>query len=287
MLVMPSLADLEVSVSPRDEPLCYPGSSPGHSFLWFDSWVYQVTSTPRSGLDDWRLALDGGPLGSTSPRVRAPADRRGERLAAVLRAAGVAGLTERYPVLAYGSNAAPAQLLDKFGWLEPRQRVVPVTIGQLEGFALAHSAHVSNPGYLPYVLVDGGAGAALEVRVLWLDGRQLAALNETEPNYTLMPVNAAAYPLTLESGEAVPRYSAYRGSRGALRWPGEAGPAPAATQQDTHGRLARSVWFAGLVGRVDVPAQVQLLRQDKSLRDRVRDELAARGMAVADGWIES
>ena len=79
---------------------------------------------------------------------------------------------------------APAQLLDKFGRLDPRDRVIPVTIGRVEGFALAHSAHVSNPGYLPYVLVHGWRrGRRLEVRVLWLDDTQLAALNETEPNY--------------------------------------------------------------------------------------------------------
>jgi hypothetical protein len=189
-------------------------------------------------------------------------------------------------VLAYGSNAAPAQLLDKFGRLEPRERVLPVTTGHVEGFALAHSAHISNPGYLPYVLVDGGAGAVLEVRVLWLDEAQLAALNETEPNYTLVPVNGARYPLTLESGVPVPRYSAYRGKWGALHLPAQHGPVRAGSQQDVHAELAGQGWFAELFSRVSVQEQVDLLRADKALRDRVRDELGARGMAVMDGWID-
>jgi hypothetical protein len=51
-------------------------------------------------------------------------------------------------------------------------------------------------------------------------------------------------------------------------------------------QLVRCRWFAELLDGVAVPEQVELLRADKALRDRVRDELAARGMAVADGWIE-
>ncbi|MET0966017.1 MAG: hypothetical protein ABWZ02_06450 [Nakamurella sp.] len=274
---MPSIAELDVPPSPRDDPLSYPGMVPPHSYLWADSWMYQLAWQPEIELCEWRLAVDGGPLGDCVQ----PADRLDD----ARRTPRGAQVTQRYPVLAFGSNAAPAQLLDKFDWLAPRHRVVPVTVGQLDGFSLAHSAHVSNPGYLPYVLVHAGAGATLEVRVLWLDDTQLAALNETEPNYRLVPVNGERYLLTLESGATVPRYSAYRGSWGALRWPAEQLPAAARAQAAMHAELARCDWFADLLGRVGVSEQVELLRADKALRDRVRDELAARGMAVADGWI--
>jgi len=277
MLGMPRIAELAFSMSPRQDPLSYPGTAPAHSYLWVDSWMYQLTSQPAMELGEWRLVVDGGPLGGIDPV---------DRLDAALRTAGVAAVAERYPVLAYGSNAAPPQLLDKFGWLAPRDRVVPVTIGRVDGFALAHSAHVSNPGYLPFVLVHSGAGAELTVRVLWLDDTQLAALNETEPNYTLVPVNGAAYRLTLESDVAVPRYSAYRGNWGALRWSARDDPAAAGAQAAVHAELARCEWFAELVGRGAIPEQVELLRADKMLRDRVRDELAARGMSVADGWTD-
>jgi len=283
MLGMPSIAELDVPTSPRDDPLSYPGTVPPHSYLWLDSWMYQLTAQPRIELGQSRVLVDGGPLAESDLSGDGP----GQPLDATLRIASVAGVDERYPVLAYGSNAAPAQLLDKFGWLDPRDRVVPVTVGRVEGFVLAHSAHISNPGYLPFVLVHGGAGEAIDVRVLWLDDTQLAALNETEPNYTLLPVNGAAYPLTLESGVTVPRYSAYRGNWGALSWLGQDGPAAASSQEVVHTELARCEWFAELIGGVAVPAQVEKLRADKVLRDRVRDELAARGMAMADGWIEN
>ena len=102
-----------------------------------------------------------------------------------------------------------------------------------------------------------------------------------------MPVNGARYRLTLESGVTVPRYSAYRGSWGALRWPGAAGSGSRRRRRrqctpSWPGASGSPSWSAGST----VPEQVELLRADKVLRDRVRDELAARGMAVADGWIE-
>lgn len=187
-------------------------------------------------------------------------------------------LHDRHAVVAFGSNAAPAQLTAKFG---PAGGPVAVTHARLHGFALGHSPHVSIPGYVPWVLVDD-PGSQVDAAVLWLDDRQRAVLNATEPNYHLWPVDRRRYPL-VAPGSAV-AYAAYRGRWGALRWPGEERPALATTQDVVFERLGTFSWFRELVGDGGLARVQRRLAADAALRDRVRDEFVARGWAVADGW---
>jgi hypothetical protein len=271
---MPSIADLRLPPSPRENPLSYPGRTLGTSYLWLDNWIYRLAPAPGRRLGDWVTGVDGGPL----------AELTGVGLNRALAEAGVPALDVRYPVLAFGSNAAPAQLLDKFKSIDPSERVIPVTRGSVMGFALSHSPHVSNPGYIPYVVVDSGPAAPLPVHVLWLDETQLRVMNRTEPNYRLVNAPAERYPLTLESGETVAGYSLYRGNWGALRWPAERGAAPAGSQEEIFARMSRTQWFRELAGGGDTGAQQLRLGADKVLRDRVRAELADRNQRLPDGW---
>lgn len=280
--VMPSLLDLDLLPSPLVDPLSYPGAALLHSFLWLDSWVYRVEPWIAAGRPPglsrgWRIEIDGGPLAFRGA---------GERLEDALHGAGATPMAGRHPVLAFGSNASPAQLLTKFAALSPARRVVPVLHGSVTGLMLGHSPHVSIPGYVPYVIVDGGTDAVLDAFVLWLDPVQRAALDRTEPNYRLVPMAAGRYPLRVEALQAVGWYSAYRGKWGALRWPGEAGPAPAGTQQEVFERLARQPWFAGKLGPGDVRSWMTRLAADPDLREWVRGSLLANGMVAGDGWRE-
>jgi hypothetical protein len=271
---MPSIADLALPPSPREDPLNYPGRTLDFSFLWLDCWVYRLGPKPGRRLGDWHTVIDGGPL----------AELPTAGLHRALELVGVPALDVRYPVLAFGSNAAPAQLQDKFASIDARERVIPVTRGSVRGFGLSHSAHISNPGYVPYVVVDNGHAAALGVFVLWLDESQLHVMNQTEPNYRLYRAPGDRYPLTLESGERIAAYSLYRGNWGALRWRGDTGPVVAGSQTQVYARLSHDHWFRELAGSDGAEAQQARLRADKALRDRVRDELAGRGLALPDGW---
>lgn len=235
---MPRLNDLGLAPDPRRDPARYPGDR-----LPFD----------------FRLQGD---------RVEplAAADRR------------TVELSGRHAVVAFGSNAAPAQLAAKFG---PAGGPITVTLARLPGFALGHSPHVSIPGYLPWVLVVD-PGSTVDCALLWLDDRQRAVLDATEPNYHLR---------TLVTGRAVVRATgqavsaaAYRGRWGALRWPGTSGPAPASGQADVFRRLGTMGWFRDLAGGGGLAAIQRRLAGDAALRDRIRDELAARGLVVVDGW---
>lgn len=230
-------------------------------------------------------------IGRLGPAPRAdPARYPGDRLAGDFLLlgtqvrplpAGESWTGGRSPVVAFGSNAAPAQLVAKFG---PTVDAIPVTRARLHGFALAHSPHVSTPGYIPWVLVDR-RDTAVDCTVLWLDDVQRARLDVTEPNYTLTRPDAARHPLQVAAVHARVDCLVYRGRWGALRWPDEPGPAPAGSQAEVFGRLGALDWFRGLVGAGSLGAVQRGLAADPMLRDRVRRELATRGMVVADGWV--
>lgn len=195
--------------------------------------------------------------------------------------AGESWTAGRSPVVAFGSNAAPAQLVAKFG---PTIDAIPVTRARLHGVALAHSPHVSIPGYIPWVLVDR-PGAAVDCAVLWLAGAQRARLDVTEPNYTLARLDATRHPLEVAAVAARVDCLVYRGRWGALRWPDEPGPAPAGSQAEVFGRLGALDWFRELVGPGSLSAVQRRLAAGPALRNRVRSELAARGMVLADGLL--
>jgi hypothetical protein len=244
------------------------------SYLWLDSWIYPLSPAPGRRLGDWKVGIDGGPL----------AELQNPGLNRAMKIVNVPPLDFRYPVLAYGSNAAPSQLLDKFASIDPSERVIPVTRGLVRGLGLSHSPHISNPGYVPYVVVGSEREVAMPVFVLWLDETQLRVINQTEPNYRLVNAPADRYPLTLESGEPIAGYSLYRGNWGALRFAQSNTPAAAGSQHDVFAALNNLEWFRNLTGPGDVAAQQRRLREDRVLRDQVRTELTVRGLAISDGW---
>ena len=284
---MPSLADLDASVSPLTDPLSYPGIAVDADYLWVDSWTYEIIparalrAPADGGLGQWQVTVDGGPLAPRPSRTPHPAVVGVDVALALM---GAAPMTARRPVLSFGSNSAPAQLRAKFASLDPASRVIPVLRAVISGLGLGHSAHVSNPGYLPYVLVDNGSASRLAVFMLWLDLHQVEVMNGTEPNYDLVGVPVDRYPLTLPGGEIVAGYAAYKGKWGALRLPGASMPLAAGSQHQLLAELSGVPWFRLLVGDGDPRSHLGRLRDDRVLRERVRVELAGSGMVIDDGW---
>ena len=126
------------------DPLAYPFDVPSHSFLW--------------------LAGRTEPFSSLSLLP----DRT----------------TRRYPILAIGSNAAPAQLTRKFGedrFLDPLSPngCIPVVAAEVDGVDVVYGAHLAGYGALPATLVET-AGSRAHVFVTWLTSAQLERMNETE-----------------------------------------------------------------------------------------------------------
>jgi hypothetical protein len=91
-------------------------------------------------------------------------------------------LDGRTPLLAYGSNAAPAALARKLAALPGLP--LPVLRAELDGFDVVYSAHVSPYGAVPATLRPS-PGTSVAVHVAYPDAEQLPLLAASEPNYEL------------------------------------------------------------------------------------------------------
>lgn len=91
-------------------------------------------------------------------------------------------LDGRTPLLAYGSNAAPAALARKLAALPDLP--LPLLRAELDGFDAVYSAHVSPYGAVPATLRPS-PGTSVAVHVAYPDAEQLPLLAASEPNYEL------------------------------------------------------------------------------------------------------
>jgi hypothetical protein len=87
-------------------------------------------------------------------------------------------MDQRTAVLAYGSNAAPSQLMRKFA-ATLKDEMIPVLRGFLPGFDVVFSARLSRYGAIPATLARS-KGTVLETFVTCLTDGQLARMHETE-----------------------------------------------------------------------------------------------------------
>ncbi len=96
-----------------------------------------------------------------------------------LASAGRANFDDRTPVIAHGSNRAPAQLKRKFDYLAGVDSEIPVTRGWLLDHDVVYSAHITRYGAIGANL-QHAPGVRVELFVTWLDRPQLQRMHDTE-----------------------------------------------------------------------------------------------------------
>ncbi len=180
--------------NPIAEPLTYPGRIPDTSGVLIDTSFRPLRPVTGAEPERWQVS-------STPLRV-------------VMEQHGGSPFSERVPVVAVGSNAAPSQILRKFSTRSARP-VVPVTLAAVSNLLPGVSAHVSKPGYIPAVPVRL-PGVVSRLFVLWLDSAQLHILDETEPNYWRRRLPAESFSVRLESGVTHSGCFLYVGKHGCL-----------------------------------------------------------------------
>lgn len=87
-------------------------------------------------------------------------------------------ITGRVPVIASGSNAAPAQLARKYHSYAPGAEI-PVTRADLREFDSVYNAHITAYGSVPATLFPS-PGTVLQTFITWLDEEQLTVMHATE-----------------------------------------------------------------------------------------------------------
>jgi hypothetical protein len=170
-----------------------------------------------------------------------------------------AGLT---PVIAVGSNRAPAQLARKF---ERMATAIPVTRLVARDLDVVHAAHMAGYGAVPATLAPS-PGTEVELWITWLDGPALRRMDETEAVGVNYGRDEQALDIVTADGPAPERALVYSALRGFLTFDGAMVPlaavpaagrrAPALSQRAVLERLHREVgskaaferWLHGHIG---------------------------------------
>lgn len=249
----------DAAESPRVNPLAYPGVWPETSVLLTDDDVVRLRLEPHRRLGQG-VVFTGRDVPSWAEWPTA--DRWG--LSYVLQRLNRARVDVRYPVLAVGSNASPAQLWHKFHEHDVSP-VMPMVVADVRGAMAGVAAAVAPYGSVPATPVIG-PDLHDTLFVQWVDDQQLAALDATEVGYTrvlLTPGGSSAPEVTVtlrESGEVLGGCYAYVSTSGHLK--------------DENGEPMRLADYA------DQPDLItRLLGRSADLRGRVG--------ATLNGWLRS
>lgn len=127
---------------------------------------------------------------------------------------------DRHPLLAFGANAAPHRLIERFaGFPEPADREVLVLTGHLHGFDVGANVVPVGYGAVPAVLLHA-PGTAVRAAVLWLTTRQVETLVFAELGYRLGRLDHAQIDVD-DADVTIDTVFAFVGRMGALRLDGD------------------------------------------------------------------
>lgn len=268
---MATLDSLGLAVTPLEEPLAYPGRLPGGSYLLVDDRL--VTLRDDAGHALGQSSVDAGHDAVCAARLAGAVS-----LDAALSSLHAAPMRARAPVVAVGSNAAPAQLRAK---LRARavQVVVPVLQARITGLGVGHSAHVARAGYVP-AAPFAQPGARARLFLLWLDAAQRDAVDGTEPSYRRQRLPEACT-VALPGGRRLAGAELYRSRHGLVSLDGTV-PLPLGSQHEVIGLLRQRLDVDELQAWPGVEAFVRACAGSRALRGRVASRLGELGLVAPD-----
>lgn len=241
------------AASPADDPLSYPGAIPDFSYV-LTGHRHLVRLQPRKDRPLRQGLVDVKELTGNPARTS---------LHELLLTNSAAPVDERVPVLAIGSNAAPAQLARKLNAAN-ESPVVPVVEATTTGLRVLPSAHINRAGYLPWAPYHSSRAAALPVFVTLLDARQLACVDQAEPNYARVPLVPTSHLVRLAgSGEPLDGCHVYASNHGVITDGRVLSSNRAPAQQLLLGRLLAYLPELADLGIVTVASFVAAIRQHR------------------------
>lgn len=269
--------------APRVVPLSYPGRWPEQSVLLTRHAMNVLYLQPGRRVGQARVLLDD----EEDIPDEGPSSIRELSLNYVLARLNAPPAANRAPVLAVGSNAAPAQMRHKFA--RPGvSLIIPMVHAEVEGLASGVAAEASTVGYLPATPIVGPDYES-QLFVQWLDAHQLATLDATEPGYrrVLLPAGDPAtggVRITLPSGEVLGGCYAYVSTTGCLV-DNDGRPVPLVDQRELLTRLLTSSRrLRSEVGSTADAWVEQIKRPGKA--EAVNEILVAEGWVGQDLWLD-
>ncbi len=184
----PSPGSKKLDESGRPLALQYPGQRPETSFSIVNDQVNACLVSSENGAHFYinNLAEDG--------------DELVYDLNDFLRSKEAMPIEERFPVIAFGSNANPGQLAQKFKKFEGTDRdIVPTMTASLRGVVPVYAARIGINGYVFTDLFPASQAIESQVHINFLSKSQLQAMDETEKAYSLCRIPDVSLQ-TLEAG---------------------------------------------------------------------------------------
>lgn len=143
----------------------YPFSIPNHSYLFHNEDIIKIIEfIPESPIKS-RIELNGEESAISDYLQSLELEQQLD-------------LVNRIPVLAYGSNASPSTLKQKFVGTEENV-IIPVINARLLNFDVVYSAHISSYGSIPATL-QYSPDTEVDMFVTYLSKQQLKQMHETE-----------------------------------------------------------------------------------------------------------
>ena len=162
-------------LSPKDDPTVYPGEKPNYSYLHHGHYIK-------------------------------PLDLYNQSILSILKSNNI---TNTYPIIGYGSNACPAQIMQKFN---NKDEKIPILRGRLKNYDIIYSAKSTTYGSIPATIIES-KGTIVEVWIQLLTKKQLEHMTKTESNYYLVKIDKK---IEIENGEIISPAYAYIHKSGAF-----------------------------------------------------------------------
>lgn len=223
----------EFSEKLYERALGYPWARPAASFLLSGEQVQAFDEVPAEVREEVLLGLGGGEV-------------------------------ERFPLLSFGSNGSPENLMLKFSELPESERRVLVTSGDLHDFDVGAAAMPTFYGSLPGTIFPS-PGTAVRASLLWVTTAQLVVLTWSEISYRFGRLEGVRFEPDKSDAPAVENVYAFVSRWGAHCVDGEvvamqAVPAsgrvaPALTQEQLLDQVAEAV-FGGAAKARDLVTRV-------------------------------
>jgi hypothetical protein len=248
--------------SPLDNPISYPGKKADNSNVLAQGQMRHI---------DFLTEYESGCLDATGATRRGRVEGTTRTIEQFLDEQGVAGLTDRYAIMGYGSNLVPGQLVSKLG----EGVIVSINAG-IVGADVVYNP-ISDHGYAQAELLLGQDGVRGNVGIVLLDDRQMEKIITQDPNKTL---RISPLDVTLQSGETMAaedgRVYLFAGTR--KIWAPD-GPIGIAERHSTGRRIEEkghrdvlefSIGYFGLPYK-DADHLITSIRDDRGIAQDIRD----------------